>query len=57
MKEELINYNKKISEFDYKKLSAMKSLEAEKKEVLHRVKINNGYVYTTDPDKYKHIAR
>ena len=38
MKEELINYNKKISEFDYKKLSAMKSLEAGKKKYCTELK-------------------
>lgn len=42
-------------EHDVKKLNKLKHLESKKSKELVKVKVLNGYVYTTHPEDYEHL--
>ena len=44
-------------EQDVKKLNKLKHLETKKSKELVKVKVLNGYVYTTHPEDYEHLKR
>lgn len=44
-------------EHDVKKLNKLKHLESKKSKELVKVKVLNGYVYTTHPEDYEHLKQ
>jgi hypothetical protein len=44
-------------EHDVKKLNKLKHLETKKSKELIKIKVLNGYVYTTRPEDYEHLKR